>query len=198
MTPQQENDLKALRIAAHQREWNTLQDTFKRLIADLDLLVALQIPAESVKAFLPTFEGYFPEAGWVKELLLTVVSYASAPKDLPAHTVNQFPSPGCGNFLMAVFDLARAVKTEYTVFERYSHITNAVANSILADLQFTYFSKHDDEYAKLRDLQDDDEAQAQLRAEVQYAFWLDEEVARRDIQHWLHIADQVERLLKDQ
>lgn len=196
MTPQQQNDLKALRAAASQREWNTSQDTFKRLITDIDLLVALQIPAEQVKAFLPIFGGYFPEAGWVKELLLTVVAYASAPKDLPVHTVGQFPAPGCGNFLMAVFDLARTVQTEYTVFERYSHLTNALANSILADLQHTYFSQHPEIYAKLRDLQDDDEAQAAARAKIQYDFWLDDEVAARDTQLWLHVADQVRHLLE--
>ena len=48
---------------------------------------------------------------WVRQLLLTVVSYASAPNELPAHAVNQFPSPGCGNFVSAVLDLARTVQT---------------------------------------------------------------------------------------
>ena len=74
-----EQDLRIMRTAAEQREWTTLQDTFKRLIAHLDPLIALQIAAVRTQAFLPTFESYYPEAKWLRDLMLTVVSYASAP-----------------------------------------------------------------------------------------------------------------------
>lgn len=196
MTPEQQKDLQTLRIAAQQREWTTLQDTLKRLLTELDVLVALQVAAAQAENFFPTFEAYYPEAGWVRELLLTVISYGSAPKDLPLHSVSQFASPGCGNFLMAVFDMARAVQSEYTVFERYSHITNGVANGILADLQHIYFSQREGDYIQLREMEGDEQILAEKRAQIQYAFWLDAQVAQRDTEIWLAVADHVEELLQ--
>ena len=194
LTDEQRTDLEAMRNAARQREWTTLQDTFKRLIADLDPLIALSITARQMQKFLPKFEKAYPEAGWVRELLLTVMSYASAPSpnDLPLAAVNQFPSPGMGNFILAVFDLARSVRGEYTVFERYSHITNATANVLLADLQHFYFSRHPEAYAALHadDTTDED------RAEIQGRFWLDGHVAWRDAATWLEVIDDLDAKLR--
>lgn len=193
VTPEQETDLRALRIAAQQRQWNTMQDTLKRLLAGLEPLVALGVAAERVRDFLPVFEREYPEADWVRELALTVISYASAPRDLPVHAVNQFPRPGCGNFIMAVFDLARAVQPEYTVFERYSHITNSVANVILAELQHTYFSAHPGVFAALRN----PDASQQAITQAQQSFWIDAATGERDTALWLQVADAVEALLRD-
>jgi hypothetical protein len=184
-------DLDALRIAAQQREWTRLQDTLKLLLARLDPLLALTVPAEHAWEFLPLFEQHYPEAGWVRELLLTVISYASAPRELPEHVVNQFPAPGCGNFVLGVLDLARAVQAEYTLFERYSHITNATANLILADLQYTYFASHPEEFDRLVD----PDTTFEIVAEIRYRFWLDDEVAARDTWLWLAVAAEVEEKL---
>jgi hypothetical protein len=179
-------DMAQIRAAAHQREWNTLQDTLKRLLAQFDSLIALEIAAERVVGFLPRFEAYYPEAGWVRELLLTVVSYASAPNELPDHAVTQFPSPGCGNFVGAVLDLARAVQTGVSPFERYSFITNAIANAVLAELMDMYYSQHPDEWEYLNSNPD-----VSIRQELYGRFWLDADVAARDTAIWLDIADQI-------
>ena len=195
LTDEQRADLEMMRNAARQREWTTLQDTFKRLLSDVEPLIALSITARQMQKFLPKFEKAYPEAGWVRELLLTVMSYASAPSpnDLPIAAINQFPSPGMGNFIMAVFDLARSVRTEYTVFERYSHITNATANVLLADLQHFYFERHPDAYTALRD-PDTPEAD---RAEIQGRFWVDKHVAWRDAATWLEVIDDLQTKLEE-
>lgn len=187
-----EQDLQTMRLAAEQRDWITSQDTFKRLIANLDPLIALQIAATRTQAFLPTFEMYYPEARWLRDLMLTVVSYASAPNELPVNALNQFLSPGCGNFVMAVFDLARAVEQEYTVFERYSHITNCVANAILAEMQHLYYSEHGREYTLMIAPATDNET----KSLIQSRFWLDKKVARLDTARWRQVADQVEAKLE--
>jgi hypothetical protein len=180
-------DLDLLRAAARQREWNTMQDTLKRLLARFEPLVALEIAAGRVLHVLPRFEAYYPEAGWVRELLLTVVSYASAPNELPAHAVTQFPSPGCGNFVSAALDLARAVQTGVSPFERYSFITGAIAHAALAELMDLYYSQHPDEWARLNE-----SADAEVRQELYGRFWLDGDVAARDTAIWLDVANQVE------
>ena len=186
-----EQDLQTMHMAAQQREWNTLQDTLKRLIANVDPLIALGVAVSRAEVFLPTFEGYYPEAGWVRQLLLQIVAYATAPNDLPLEALTQFPDPGCGNFIMATFDMAHAVQSQYTVFERYSYIVDAVANAILADLQHTYYSQRREEY----DLMCDPDADPDVAAKVQYGFWLDSEVATRDTETWFNIIDEVEAML---
>jgi hypothetical protein len=192
MNDEQKRDLGAMRIAAEQRQWMSLQDIFKRLLTDLDPLIALSVVAPRVRAFVPRFKRYYPEAGWVEELMLTVVSYASAPGELPVNAVNQFPRPGCGNFVLAVMDLARTVQPKYTVYERFSHVTNAAANAILADLQYTYFKDALELFERLRA----DETDAETRQRIQYQFWLDDNIAARDTALWLHLVAEVERALE--
>lgn len=191
-------DIELLRQAAHQREWTTLQDTFKRIIALLEPIPALEAPAQRIHAHLPRFESYYPEATWVRELAMTVMAYASAPSNLPDHAVNQFPMPGCGNFLNAVLDLARAVQPEYTLFERYSFITNATANVILAELMDHYYQDKLDLWQDLVERGDEwlDEANGiQRRHQIYAQFWLDASVAEKDIAAWLSIADLLEERL---
>lgn len=189
-------DLAALRAAAHAREWTTLQDTLKRALARSEPLIALTIPAEAIQRFLPRFESYYPDAGWVRELALTVIAYASAPTELPEAALIQFPSPGCGNFVRAVFDLALAVGVQYTVFERYSFMTNAVANAHLADLMDFYYSVRPEEWAllTLRGGEIDPETGQPLSQTLYGRFWLDEGVAARDVAGWLALADALEAL----
>lgn len=186
-------DLDALRSAAHGRDWTPLQDTLKRLLAHMDPLPALEVPATRIQVFLPRFESYYPDAGWVRELTLTVISYGSAPKELPEHVINQFPSPGCGNFVRGVLDLARAVQEPYTVFERYSHATNATANAVLADLMDFYYRDHPDEWAQLNE----PDTVLDVRQRLYARFWLDAAVAARDTASWLAIADLLAHRLRD-
>lgn len=186
------DDLAVLRAAAVQREWTRLQDTLKRLLTQLDPLEALEIPALRVQGFLPRFEAYYPEAGWVRELLLMMMSYGTAPRELPpAHVVNQFPSPGCGNYVAAVLDLARAVQEGVSPYERYSFITNATANAVLAELMDLYYRERESDWQRLNDSPEeiDPDTGLTLRQTLYGAFWLDEAVAECDTALWLEIAD---------
>jgi hypothetical protein len=186
-----EADLQVLRAAAAQREWTRLQDTLKRLLTRLDPLEALEIPALRIQAFLPRFEHYYPEAGWLRELLLMLMAYGTAPRDLPAHAVNQFPSPGCGNYVAAVLDLARAVQDGVSPFERYSFITNATANAVLAELMDLYYRDHGDDWQRLNGAPDEIDPSTGLtvRQTLYGVFWMDAAVAERDTAAWLDIAE---------
>ena len=44
-----QDDLEAFRTAARQREWSTLQDTLKRLLARFEPLLALEVAAVRVQ-----------------------------------------------------------------------------------------------------------------------------------------------------
>jgi hypothetical protein len=184
-------DLEMLRAAAYQREWNTLQDTLKRLLTRLEPLIALEIAAARVQGYLHRFEHYYPEAGWVRQLLLTIISYASAPSDLPVQAVTQFPSPGCGNYISAVLDLARAVQMGVSPFERYSFIVNAIANTTLAELMDLYYRQHPEIWERLNAQPDavNPATGLTVRQEITMQFWTDADVAARDTAIWLEIAD---------
>ncbi|MBZ0293249.1 MAG: hypothetical protein K8L99_11850 [Anaerolineae bacterium] len=191
-------ELISLRTAADQREWTTLQDTLKRLLTGLEPIPALEIPALQVNNFLPRFETYYPDAQWVRELFMTVAAYASAPTDLPVQAVNQFPQPGCGNFVGAVLDLARAVQPKHTVYERYSFMTNATANALLSDLMDLYYGSRPEEWLKLTEEADETDKVTGLPVrQVQYMrFWLNDDVAARDTTAWLALADLLEARLE--
>ncbi|HLV36491.1 MAG TPA: hypothetical protein VKY59_15300 [Spirillospora sp.] len=188
-----QTDLETLRAAARQREWNTLQDTLKRLLARLEPLIALEVAAVRAQNHLPRFEDYYPEAGWVRQLLLTVISFASAPDHLPDHAVTQFPAPGCGNYVSAVLNLARAVQTGTSPYERYSFITDAIAHIALAELMDAYYSDHRDEWEQINTQPDavNPETGLTTRQELHMKFWMDAGVAQRDTAIWLEIADSV-------
>lgn len=193
LTEAQRQDLAQLRLAAKERQWTALQDTLKRLLANLEPLIALQVGAVQIEAFMPIFQQYYPQAGWVREVTMTVMAYASAPDELPEQAVNQFPSPGCGNYVMAVLDLARSVQDKYTVFERYTHITNVVANGILTRLQHHYFENRPGEFSFIVDLDGDDSK----KAKIYQKFWRNAAVAELDTQLWLQVADAVEAKLQE-
>ena len=190
MMDETQADLVTLRTAAQGREWTTLQDTLKRLLARLEPFIALEIPARRIHEHLPRFEAYYPEAGWLRQLLLTIISYGSAPRDLPDHAVNQFPSPGCGNYVSAVLDLARAVQTGVSPFERYSFITNATANVVLAELMDLYYAERPQDWQRLTESADeiDPATSPSLRQALYIQFWSDPEVAARDTAIWQEIA----------
>ena len=191
------DDFARLRQAAEGREWNTLQDTLKRLLARMEPIPALEIPAVQINHFLPRFEDHFPQAGWVRQIFMAVTAYASAPGHLPDPAVNQFREPGCGVFVGAVLDMARAVQTEYTVFERYSFMTNAAANAILADLMHFYFIQHPRLWIDILNRPDEAEAETglTLRQSHYLRFWSDAEVAERDRAAWRAVADLLEQRL---
>ncbi len=193
-------DIVALQLAAEQREWNTLQDTLKRVLTLLEPVAALEIAAVRIHEHLPRFEHYYPEAGWVRELVLGVVSYAIAPKELPDHAVNQFPSPGCGNYVSAVLDLARTVQPGVSPFERYSFLTNAIANTILAELMDTYYSARFDLWERLNTQADEHDPVTGLtvRQAITMRFWSDPAVATQDTAAWLEIAKAVRVKLDEQ
>ncbi|MDZ4672351.1 MAG: hypothetical protein SH821_15930 [Phototrophicales bacterium] len=188
-----QTDLAQLRISAQQREWGTSQDTLKRLLAHLDPLIAVSIAAPLLETFLPKFEVAYPQARWVRDVLLTVIVYGSASDDLPVNSIPQFPTAGCAHFLLGVFDLARSVQTQYTHFEKYSHITNTVANTILAHLQYDHFRYRPDSYATLRD----ELTPLEERERLQFNFWMDKHVADGDVAYWLDIANRLETALNN-
>lgn len=188
-----QSDLTRLRISAQQREWMTSQDTVKRLLAHLDVLLAVSIASPLYESFLPKFEASYPQAKWVRETLLTIIVYGSASDNLPIQSIPQFPSPGCAHFLLGVFDLARSVQSIYSPFEKYSHITNAISNGILAHLQYDYFRYRPDSYTVLRD----ETTPLEERERLQFNFWMNRQVAQLDTALWLSVAERLEKTLRN-
>jgi hypothetical protein len=191
MDTQTRLDLEDLRTAALQREQEKLQFLLKRLLQSLDYFMALAVPLERIQAFLPKFEGYYPEETWVRKLLLMVINYGKAPdNDIAALALEQsFSAAGMGNFLKAVYDLNQAMQDGNTPEVRIGFMASAVVNIIMAELAEAWYGKHPKAWERVR------AGQEPHATTIALTFWTDSQTAERDTAAWLAVGDSIEAKL---
>ena len=107
----------------------------------MEYYVALAVPLERIRAFLPIFEQHYPDETWVKQLLLMINNYGKAPEnDISEMALSQgFIVPGVGNFLKAVYDLTQAMQDKHTSEARVGFMASAVVNANMADLAYAWY-----------------------------------------------------------
>ena len=76
---------------------------------------------------------------------------------------------------------------------RIGYLVSATVNAIMAELVEHYYGRHLDRWALVRGNPEAPEAR-----EIAYAFWTDEEIALLDTDHWLQVADSIEKHLQRQ
>jgi len=191
-------DLEALRAAAHIRDWGELQAALTRLLLQLDFYAGLEMAVQRVHAHLPVFERAHPEAVWARQLLVSLVAYGVAPHELPPEASQPHASPGAANFILAVFDLCRAVERRTPPDNRIRFVVSAVANAILADLAAFWYSAHPHLWERQQAAGDqlDPDTGLTVRQQIYTQFWLDEAVAARDTAAWLAVAARVAEKLR--
>lgn len=188
MDTQSRLDLVELRQAAEQREQEKLQFLLKRLLQSLDYYLALAVPLERIQAFLPIFEGYYPEETWVRKLLLMITNYGKAPdNDISSLALEQrFGVAGMGNFLKAVYDLNQAMQDSNTPEVRVGFMASAVVNSIMADLAEGWYGKHPKAWERVK------AGQEPHASTIALTFWTDAQTVAADTAAWLAVADSLE------
>lgn len=190
-------DLEALRQAARARDWGELQAALTRLFLQMDFYAGLEIAVQRVHAHLPAFEGAHPEAAWARRLLVGIVAYGLAPPELPPEAAQPYASPGAANFILALFDLCRAVERRTPLENRVRFMVSAVANAILADLAAFWYGAHSDLWERQQTSGEavDPDTGLTVRQQIYVLFWLDEAVAARDTAAWLAVAEQAAQKL---
>lgn len=178
-----------LRDAAEERDPERCQFLLKALFMDLDFYLALAVVIERARSFLETFETYYPDGIFARQILMQMVNTGTAPARLPPEALRDFEHPGAANFMKALADMAHALQPG-PLPPRIGYLVSATVNAIMAELVEQYFGPRPQTWAQFR-------AEPE-NSEIGYAFWTDEDVALLDTDHWLQVADSVERRLQRQ
>ena len=186
-TVEQQTTLDQLRVAAEARDPERSQFLLKSLFMELDFYLALAVVIERAQSFLETFETYYPDGQFVRQILMQMVNTGTAPARLPPEALRDFEYPGAANYMKALSDLAHALQPG-PLPPRIGFLVSATVNAIMAELVEHYYGRRMEDWALVR--RDPTDPQAQ---EIAFAFWTDDEVALLDSDHWLQVADSIER-----
>ena len=184
--------LLQLRHAAETRDPEQCQFLLKTLFMGMDFFLALAVVIERAQCFLETFETYYPEGNFARQILMQMVNTGTAPSRLPPEAQEDFDFPGAANYMKALADLAHALQ-QGPLPPRIGFLVSATVNAIMAELVEHYYGQRMDAWTMVRQKPTDPAA-----SEIAYAFWTDEEVALLDTDHWLQVADSIERHLQRQ
>ncbi|MCY3831826.1 MAG: hypothetical protein OXG85_02345 [Chloroflexi bacterium] len=185
-TVSQVEALRQLRQAAEARDPERCQFLLKTLFMDMEFYAALAVAIERAQSFLETFELYCREGKFARQILMQIVNTGTAPARLPPEAQRNFDFPGGANFMKALSDLAHALQPG-PLPPRIGRLVEATVNAIMAELVEHYYGARVEEWQVVR--QQPETAKARESA---LAFWIDEEVALLDTDHWLSVADSVE------
>ena len=191
-TVKQHTALEQLRDAAETRDPERCQFLLKTLFMDMEFYLALAVVMERAQSFLSTFELYYPEGQFARQILMQMVNTGRAPSRLPPEAQQDFEYPGAANYMKALSDLAHALQPG-PLPPRIGYLVSAAVNAIMAELVEHYYGRRMDAWQIVREKPEAPEAR-----EIAYAFWMDEEVALLDADHWLSVADCVEAHLQRQ
>ena len=184
--------VKQLRHAAEKRDPEQSQFLLKKLFMEMDFYLALAVVVERAQSFLETFEHYYPDARFARQILVQMVNTGTAPSRLPPEALRDFEAPGAANYMKALSDLAHALQ-QGPLPPRIGYLVSATVNAIMAELVEHYYGRHLDRWALVRENPEAPEAR-----EIAYAFWTDEEIALLDTDHWLQVAESIETHLQRQ
>ncbi len=178
--------LNQLRRAAEKRDPEQCQFLLKTLFMEMEFYLAVAVVVERAQAFLETFEHYYPNAGFARQILMQMVNTGSAPSRLPPQALRDFEYPGAANYMKALSDLAHALQPG-PLPPRIGYLVSATVNAIMAELVEHYYGQHMEHWVLVRE--DPESAEAR---EIAYSFWTDEEIALLDTDHWLQVAESIE------
>lgn len=191
-TKSQGDLLRQLRDAAEARDPERCQFLLKTLFMEMEFYLALSVVIERAQSYLETFERYYPDGGFARQILTQMVNTGTAPSRLPPEAQRDFEYPGAANYMKALSDLAHALQPG-PLPPRIGYLVGATANAIMAELVEHYYGRRIDAWAAVRASQESADAR-----EIAYAFWTDDEVALLDTDHWLSVADSIEAQLRRQ
>jgi hypothetical protein len=190
-----QTDIAGLRKAAEERDPEQIQFLLKRLYLTIGFYMGLAVAVERAYAFVATFECYHPEAFWARQVLVQITSTGTAPGKLPEEAMGEFTSPGAGNFVKALSDLAHAAQQNTQLEARIGYLVSATVNAVMADVVESWYGERLDDWERVRQNTIDPETGQYVDPEatqIPYQFWTDETVAQRDTRAWLTVAEAIE------
>ena len=185
--------LDQLRTAAEARDPERCQFLLKSLFMKMDFYLALAVVIERAQSFLDTFELYYPDGAFARQILMQMVNTGTAPARLPPEAMRGLSIyPGAANYMKALADLAHALQ-QGPLPPRIGYLVSGTVNAIMAELVDHYYGRRPETWDLVRKRPDDPASE-----QIAYEFWMDEEVALLDTDHWLQVADSIERQMQRQ
>ncbi len=181
------DNLDQLRRAAEKRDPEQCQFLLKTLFMEMEFYLAVAVVVERAQAYLESFERAYPEARFARQILMQMVNTGTAPARLPPEALRDFAYPGAANYMKALSDLAHALQPG-PLPPRIGYLVSATVNAIMAELVEHYYGRHLERWAITRANPEKPAAR-----EIAYAFWTDAETALLDTDHWLQVAESVEK-----
>jgi len=187
-----EQTLQQLRQAAEARDPEQCQFLLKTLFMNMEFYLAFAVVVERAHLFLETFEHYYPDGKFARQILTQMVNTGVAPAKLPPEALRDFEYPGAANYMKALADMAHALQ-QGALPPRIGFLVSATVNAIMAELVEQYYGSHMEQWEFVRQNPSDPKTQ-----QIAYTFWTDDDVVLLDIDHWLQVADSVEEKLERQ
>lgn len=179
--------VRKLRQAAEKRDPEQCQFLLKALFMEMEFYLAVAVVVERAQTFLETFEHYYPDAGFARQILMQMVNTGAAPSRLPPQALRDFEYPGAANYMKALSDLAHALQ-QGPLPPRIGYLVSATVNAIMAELVEHYYGRRMDHWSLVRE-----DPESSKAREIAYAFWTDDEIALLDTDHWLQVAESIEK-----
>ena len=194
-----QNDLDNLRWAAEARNPEQRQFILKKLMMQMGFYIAIAVVIERVFPFVEIFEENYPDAIWARQALVQMASLGTVASDLPQDAMAAYLSPGAGNFMKALSDLAHGLHSNTQKETKLGYLVSATEHGIMAELADHYYHNRLEDWERVRQNQFDPttgQYSDPETAKIAYTFWMDEDIALLDVDSWLLVADSVEEKLK--
>ncbi len=192
-----DGELRALRRAADERDWNGCRDAIGKLLSRLPAPAALELVRRELERRLPLFERHQPGVSWPRDLIESLrVANSSDGTGLPwpAEDDDDFPGPGANSFSNGLYELWQALGFAADAPRRIEALVDAVSGAVMAEMVEAWGTRHPAQWARRYELGLSAEYEPELYA-LQLAMVRDPETARIERAAWLDVADRLAEAL---
>ena len=100
---------------------------------NMEFYPALAVVIERAQSYLETFETYYPDGVFARQILMQMVNTVTVPARSPPQAQRDFEYPGAANYVKALSDLANALQPGPLPL-RMGYLVSATVNAIRAEL----------------------------------------------------------------
>lgn len=191
-----EAELRDLRRAAEQGDWNGCCEAVERLLSRLSPERALELARQQLERRLPGFERHQPGVTWPRDVLdsLRAPDASGAGGRKWPWENDEFPGPGANSFIRGVDALWQARRLASNETRRIEVLLEAIQAAIKAEKNEAWGARHPELWAYWYESLGTGEADPK-RGRIQDAMGQDPETVRLQREAWHEVADRLAEAL---
>ncbi|MDY7227277.1 hypothetical protein [Hyalangium rubrum] len=195
-TSSRQEELRALRLAAEQGDWNGCRSASERLLSRLPVELAVRLTRDHVMRRLPVFERHHPGVRWPREFIESMDDSGASPSEREwPEAEDDFSGPGANSFTSAVEALWRAGRLIEHVQRCVPELVNALSESIMAEKGEFWGSRNPQAWALWYRLTASGDNDPRI-VDIQLAMKRDPQAAAVQRDSWLEVSDWLEAALR--